>query len=177
MIAAAAGFFLSGCRATPKADRRLEKYAPEATEECCLLFHKANRFKLHPNRQYAVFNTTPIQLPAAPLYDADKVYSVTPMTLRNIIDPLMTGVVSPKKIRRILIDPGHGGRDTGAAGKKSLEKELNLLLALEISKALSQAGFQVVMTRTKDIYLTLPQRAAMVKTQKADLVGAHCIFG
>ena len=169
LTAAAAGILLSGCRAAPKADHRLGKYAPEASEECCLLFYKANRFKLHPNRQYAVFNTTPIQLPAAPFYNADKVYSVTPMTLRNIIEPLMTGVVSRGAVRRILLDPGHGGHDGGAAGKISREKELNFLLALEIRKALHQAGFQVDMTRSADIYLTLPARVAMVKKVKADL--------
>ena len=147
----------------------MQRRRPEASEECCQLFYKTNSFKLHPNRQYAVFNTTPIQLPAAPLYSADKVYSVTPMTLRNIIDPLMTGVLPRKNIRRILLDPGHGGHDAGAAGKMSREKELNFLLALEIKKALLQAGFQVAMTRTKDSYLTLPARVAMVKELKADI--------
>ena len=169
ILAAAAGLFLSGCRTAPKADRRLGKYAPEVSEECCLLFYKSNRFKLHPNRQYAVFNTTPIQLPAAPFYSSEKVYSVTPMTLRNIIDPLMTGVFPTQKIRRILIDPGHGGHDAGAVGRSSREKDLNFLLALEIRNELQKAGFQVIMTRNKDIFLTLPQRVAMVKKYGADL--------
>lgn len=161
---------LTGCSTTPSADSRLAKYAPEASEKECLLFHKANRFKLHPNRQYAVFNKTPIQLPAAPFYDSKtKVYSVTPMTLRNIIDPLMTGSIKPMKIRRILLDPGHGGHDAGALGRYSKEKDLNFHLALAIRQALLQAGFQVEMTRTKDVFLPLAQRVALVRKYKADL--------
>lgn len=161
---------LTGCKSTPSADKRLAKYAPEANEKECFLFHKANRFKLHPNRQYALFNTTPIQLPAAPFYDAEtKVYSVTPMTLRNIIDPLMTASIKPMPVKRILLDPGHGGHDGGAPGKFSKEKDLNFLLALDVKKALLRAGFQVVMTRTQDVYLPLAQRVELVRKHKADL--------
>lgn len=165
----AAILLLAGCRNTPSVHARLEKYQPEPSEENCLLFHKSNRFKLHPNRQYAVFNTTPIQLPVAPSYNTELVYDVTPMTLRNIIDPLMTGRIAPRQVKKILLDPGHGGHDAGASGKVSREKELNFLLASEIRNALQKAGFQVMMTRNKDIYLTLPARVAMVKKTGADL--------
>lgn len=165
-----AALLLTGCKTTPSADKRLAKYAPEASENECFLYHKANRFKLHPNRQYALFNSTPVQLPAAPFYDAQtKVYSVTPMTLRNIIDPLMTGNIKRLPVKRILLDPGHGGHDAGALGKYSKEKDLNFRLALEIKQALSRAGFQVAMTRTQDVYLPLAQRVALVQKHKADL--------
>ena len=165
----AALLLLAGCRNTPAVHSRLEKYRPEPSAENCLLFHKANRFKLHPNRQYAVFNTTPVQLPVAPSYNEELIYDVTPMTLRNIIDPLMTGRIAPRQVRKVLLDPGHGGHDTGAVGKVSREKELNFLLASEIGNALEKAGFQVIMTRKKDIYLPLPARVAMVKKTGADI--------
>ena len=168
--AVTAALLLTGCRTTPSADKLLAKYAPEAGEKECFLFHKGNRFKLHPNRQYALFNATPFRLPAAPFYnEKTKVYSVTPMTLRNIIDPLMTGTIKRMSVKRILLDPGHGGRDAGALGKYSKEKDLNFRLALEIKQALLRSGFQVVMTRTQDVYLPLAQRVALVKKHKADL--------
>ena len=169
LCSTAAILLLAGCRNTPSVHSRLEKYQPEPTAENCLLFHKANRFKLHPNRQYAVFNTTPVQLPVAPSYNEELIYDVTPMTLRNIIDPLMTGRIAPRQVRKVLLDPGHGGPDTGALGQFSREKELNFLLASEIGNALKKAGFQVMMTRSKDTYLPLSARVALVKKTGADI--------
>lgn len=169
LLTAAVGLLLAGCTTPPSAEKRLSKYAPAATEENCLLSWGGNTFKLHPNRQYALFNRTPIQLPAAPVYGTDKVYKVTPGTLRNIIDPLMTGKIPRRRIRLILIDPGHGGHDAGAPGKIATEKQLNLLLGIEIGKALQRAGFRVLMTRNKDVFLTLSARSALVGKSKADL--------
>ena len=162
---------LTGCSTTPcpRAEERLQKYAPLPTEENCILRWKSNTFKLHPNRQYAVFNGVPVQLPAPPMYGEDKIYRVTPMTMRNIIDPLMTGKMEQHKVKRILIDPGHGGHDAGAIGKISKEKDLNFLLAKEIASALQRAGFTVVMTRTNDRFIPLKERAELVRKQKADL--------
>ena len=165
---------LSGCRNDPSAAPNLAAFSPVPTENCCLLTYGKNTFKLHPDRQYALFNATPVQLPAPAAYGEDKCYRVTPGTLRNIIVPLMTGEVPARKIRRILIDPGHGGHDAGASGKASREKELNLLLASEIRAALNRAGFQTVMTRDRDVFLPLRDRVKLVKKYKADLfVSVH----
>ena len=169
LLAAVIPFWGTGCRSTPGTDKSLRKYSPVATEENCILVWQKNSFKLHPNRQYAVFNGTPIQLPEAPRYSQEMIYSVTPGILKNIIDPLLTGRYPQRQITRILIDPGHGGNDTGALGKVSKEKDLNLLLAQEIAFALKKAGFRVFMTRTKDIFLPLKTRVAMVKKYNADL--------
>ena len=56
---------ISGCGTTPQAAPGLFRYSPEPTPEYCMLYKGANRFKLHPDRQYAVFNNIPIQLPVA----------------------------------------------------------------------------------------------------------------
>lgn len=169
LLTAAFLISVTGCSSTPKADKRLQKYAPAASEDNCTLHWRGNVFKLHPNRQYAVFNGTPIQLPAAPHYGSDRIYTVTPGTLKNIIDPLMTGRYPRRSIRKILIDPGHGGHDAGAIGKLSKEKNLNFLLAKEIAFALKRAGFQVFMTRNNDTFIPLRTRVTMVKKCKADL--------
>lgn len=161
--------FTAGCSTTPKADRRLSKYAPVPTGESCILKWRGNIFKLHPNRQYALFNGIPVQLPAAPVYDSEKCYSVTPGTLKNIIDPLMTGRIPSRRIRRILIDPGHGGHDAGAVGRASKEKDLNYLLAQEIGIALQKQGFQVLLSRRKEKFLSLKARVDLVRKVKADL--------
>ncbi len=57
----------------------------------------------------------------------------------------------------VVIDPGHGGRDGGAVGDDgTLEKDLNLAVALKLKSILESADIQVVMTRETDIELASP---------------------
>ena len=170
-LAAAAASILnfSGCGTAPKASPALSVYSPEPAAEYCMLYRGVNRFKLHPDRQYAVFNNIPIQLPVAPSYGKNRIYQVVPIVMSGIIDPLMTGAIPFRSVRRILLDPGHGAHDSGAVGQISREKHLNLLLAQEIRKTLTRQGFQVVMTRSQDTFLSLPDRVALVKKHKADI--------
>lgn len=69
----------------------------------------------------------------------------------------------PPSAVRILVDPGHGGTDTGAISPHGwCEKDVNLMQALVIRDALRKAGFQVLMTRDDDSFPTLysrPKRA------------------
>ncbi|WP_255575760.1 N-acetylmuramoyl-L-alanine amidase [Caproiciproducens faecalis] len=69
----------------------------------------------------------------------------------NKIDK-MALALAQKQNPTIVIDPGHGGEDGGAAGKNSaLEKDINLAIALQLEKLLQSSGTRVVMTRTTDI--------------------------
>ncbi|MGE4565381.1 MAG: N-acetylmuramoyl-L-alanine amidase [Victivallaceae bacterium] len=72
-------------------------------------------------------------------------------------------------IRRILLDPGHGGSDTGAKGAKLLEKDVNLEIARRVAKRLREMDFSVFMTREDDRDLSLDERAAMTTGCNADL--------
>lgn len=75
-------------------------------------------------------------------------------------------------VRRVVIDPGHGGRDPGAPGslpgvyEKDVVLGLSKILAKKIERDL---GLEAIMTRTSDTYLTLEERTAMANTHKADL--------
>jgi N-acetylmuramoyl-L-alanine amidase len=72
----------------------------------------------------------------------------------------------------VLIDPGHGGRDPGAPGVSgtSREKDLTLAMASELADLLEQRGrVRVAMTREKDKYLTLEQRAGISRRLHAGL--------
>ncbi len=55
--------------------------------------------------------------------------------------------------RKIVVDPGHGGIDSGANCKDFLEKEINLTFAKKIKKELEKFGAEVILTREKDISL------------------------
>lgn len=82
-------------------------------------------------------------------------------------------------IRHIVIDPGHGGKDPGAIAFGIKEKDVVLRLSkLLATKLKEQHGYEVNLTRTKDVYLPLEERTAIANTKKADLflslhVNAH----
>jgi len=76
------------------------------------------------------------------------------------------------KISRIVIDPGHGGFDTGTIGPHGLmEKDLCLDVALRLGRLIQQKlpGAQVIYTRHDDTFIPLEQRTAIANEAKADL--------
>jgi N-acetylmuramoyl-L-alanine amidase len=69
-----------------------------------------------------------------------------------------------------VVDPGHGGKDTGTSTPGGLaEKEVTLDIGLRLRHLLEQAAFEVVMTRDKDEAVPLRQRTALANAQSADL--------
>ena len=75
------------------------------------------------------------------------------------------------KIRTVVIDPGHGGKDSGALGKFSMEKDVVLAIALKLGKFIEEniPDVKVVYTRTTDVFIPLYQRAEIANKCKADL--------
>lgn len=71
----------------------------------------------------------------------------------------------------LAIDPGHGGKDPGALGKKSKEKNINLNVALELGRMISQnyPDVKIVYTRKTDKWVPLKERATIANKAKADL--------
>lgn len=73
--------------------------------------------------------------------------------------------------KKIVIDAGHGGKDSGAVGNGLLEKNLTLQLALKTRDYLKEyAGADVRLTREKDVYLTLDARTDLANDWGADLL-------
>lgn len=81
-------------------------------------------------------------------------------------------------IRRIAIDPGHGGKDPGAIGWRGIrEKDIALQVALKVAKYLKTLNptLEVRLTRTQDVFVPLSKRGAMANRWGADLfVSIHC---
>jgi N-acetylmuramoyl-L-alanine amidase len=73
------------------------------------------------------------------------------------------------KIRRICLDPGHGGKDPGNRVGSNEEKRFTLLLAQEVSAQLTKAGLLVTLTRTSDTFVDLPSRPDTARRRNADL--------
>jgi len=75
------------------------------------------------------------------------------------------------QVGRIVIDPGHGGKDKGAISPNGLfEKDVVLAIAKRLKKDMENTlGCEVILTRTNDRFLSLEERTAMANAQKADL--------
>ena len=71
----------------------------------------------------------------------------------------------------VVIDAGHGGRDAGALGRRSREKNINLAVALALGNLIKSnlPDVKVVYTRSTDVFVELDQRARIANKAKADL--------
>ncbi len=80
-------------------------------------------------------------------------------------------VPSKKLIKTIVIDPGHGGNETGARGVYgTLEKDVTLSIARKLKEVIErELKYRVVMTREADVTVPLERRAAIANNNKADL--------
>jgi len=76
-----------------------------------------------------------------------------------------------KSFKTIVIDPGHGGKDPGARGQRGTEeKDITLKVALKLRDLLSkQPGVRILMTRERDEFVELEDRAKFANGQQADL--------
>ena len=73
-------------------------------------------------------------------------------------------------VSRIVIDPGHGGKDPGASGSKTTEAAVVLDVALRVEKILAaEGGIEVVLTRRTDTFVPLEERTELANRHTADL--------
>jgi N-acetylmuramoyl-L-alanine amidase len=82
-------------------------------------------------------------------------------------------------LRTIVIDAGHGGKDDGASGKYSNEKDITLAIALKLQQTLQDAmpDVNIVMTRTTDVFDAPPVKANKANAAGGDLfVSIHCDY-
>ncbi|MGH7992931.1 MAG: N-acetylmuramoyl-L-alanine amidase family protein, partial [Limisphaerales bacterium] len=122
------------------------------------------------NSHYVEINGIQVAL-SFPVANQRGVALVAQFDLDAAIRPLMfpSRYAPPAAIRTICLDPGHGGRDTGNCVNWHYEKTYTLALAGELRDQLTKAGFHVILTRTKDTYVELPDRPALANQRGADL--------
>ncbi|MAZ46170.1 MAG: hypothetical protein CMM98_01135 [Rickettsiales bacterium] len=97
----------------------------------------------------------------------------------STLELLLTIKNIKKKRKIVVIDPGHGGKDSGAVGiTKKLEKNITLKVALLLKKEFSKyEEFNVILTREKDVYLKLRERTQIAKNSNADIfISLHADF-
>ena len=88
-------------------------------------------------------------------------------------EPHPLAIKAHKKMR-IVVDPGHGGKDPGAVRGKYREKDWNLAVGKELARLLGKGNFEVKITRDTDVFIALSQRSKIANNFKADLfVSVH----
>ena len=91
--------------------------------------------------------------------------------------PLCVLAQKGEKIQTIVIDAGHGGKDTGALGKLTTEKALNLAVALKFGAYIEEnlPDVKVIYTRKTDKFVELSERADIANRNNADVfISIHC---
>lgn len=101
------------------------------------------------------------------------VYLTFFLLITSLFLPCMAQEVPIAKLKTVVIDAGHGGKDAGALSpdKKFKEKDIVLDVALKLGKQISEAypDVEVIYTRSKDVYLTLDRRSDIANKNQADL--------
>lgn len=97
-----------------------------------------------------------------------------------VLGALLTASYSPypmTKLKIVVIDAGHGGKDPGTHGKKAQEKDVALSVAKKVTELFKKhrPDIRVIMTRSEDVFVPLYDRADIANKHKADLfVSIHC---
>lgn len=94
-----------------------------------------------------------------------------------VVIPVSANTGSGRRVANtVVIDAGHGGRDPGTRSRNGvLEKNVNLAIALAVAAQLRAQGIHVLLTRDRDVFVSLDQRAGIANRCGADLfVSIHC---
>jgi N-acetylmuramoyl-L-alanine amidase len=111
-----------------------------------------------------------------PVVERDGKLFVSRMDLSKLIHP----IIKPSHIRgsiifdTVVIDPGHGGEDSGAVGSYGAEKIYALDTSFRLKRMLEKQGFKVVLTRSSDVFISRPRRVEIANaTAKSVFVSIH----
>lgn len=102
---------------------------------------------------------------------------ISRMDLAKLIDPVLRPnyIKNAGDFRTVIIDPGHGGKDTGAKNKQGQEAAYNLAVAKRLRAILEAQGYRVVMTRESDVFLSLDERVELANSvrERAIFISIH----
>jgi N-acetylmuramoyl-L-alanine amidase len=124
------------------------------------------------NDRSLTLNDEPLAL-GAPIIDHAGALYLSKLDFDNNIFPLLSPNQIPgvPTLHHIILDPGHGGKDTGTTNDalKANEKSNTLDVALRLAAILRQRGYEVTLTRSDDNYVELTDRTDIANKAKGDL--------
>ena len=153
------------------------KHAPEITDGHILL-DSADVASLYKTDQAQTVPAVPASSSSAAKVSSSSAKAAavpaTPIPATTAAKP-KNETAGTREVKTIVIDPGHGGKDTGAQGKNSNEKDIVLAVGKLLKKELEKEGFNVKMTRDKDVFIELGERANLANQWDGDLfISLHC---
>ncbi|OGV39393.1 MAG: hypothetical protein A2020_09205 [Lentisphaerae bacterium GWF2_45_14] len=135
----------------------------------CGIYNKNNRFEFTFEKKEGSINKTKVYFLHAPYLRGYEPF-ISELDFLKVVEPILKArYIQTKKIRTIVIDPGHGAHDVGASGRIHDEKKLVLNIALKLKAALRAKGYIVYLTRDRDKFIPLEQRPYIASKYKADL--------
>jgi N-acetylmuramoyl-L-alanine amidase len=153
-------------KAPPRSKRRFPVWLWGALPAAGLAYLSLPPLVVSPGRASspAGINAQPIAAPALVLIPA-----LAPGIAQSPPQPLSRGVF-PLSVKKIIIDPGHGGKQTGAISESGVaEKEITLDIGLRLRRLMQKASFEVIMTRQTDQSIPLEKRVAFANANSADI--------
>lgn len=122
-----------------------------------------------------VFVGEQVVLLTEPVGMDESVIVIPPDFERRVIDLLKEAEADedirlPTRIKEIILDAGHGGKDPGAIGKSGVyEKDVVLDITKRLYKVLKNEGYKVILTRKDDTFISLQKRTEIASQNNADL--------
>ena len=117
-------------------------------------------------------NSIPIYLGFPTIESSSRLY-MAKADYQHVLQPILTpqAFLEKPKLRRIVIDAGHGGKDGGAKNDayRLHEKDLTLDVSRRLKSMLERRGYEVVMTRDSDVFIPLERRPQIANRAKGDL--------
>ncbi len=97
---------------------------------------------------------------SSPIVSKNGRYLLSNTDLVNLVDPVLrpTHIEKARPVRTVVVDAGHGGKDSGSRGYFSNEKVYTLKVARLLRDMLQKMGYRVVMTRDSDVFVSLSDR-------------------
>ncbi|MDD2597925.1 MAG: N-acetylmuramoyl-L-alanine amidase [Kiritimatiellae bacterium] len=142
------------------------------TAETCIFSNQTSTLIFHNNSRRVLINGVTVWLNVAPeLCASGAGWKISAIDMDLIALMLQAKPADKPQPLKIVLDPGHGGDDSGAItpGRDLYEKKITLELARRVGKILRSHGLKVRATRDSDKTLSLNERAAIARKEKADL--------
>ncbi len=128
-------------------------------------------FTVRPGSLNAYWDRIEVRLGFRPQLIGDQMF-LHALDIKKVLEPLShgTAVVTPAN-RLVVVDPGHGGANSGTRNVVTgrFEKDYTLDWARRLKPLLEQSGWRVLLTRTNDLTMTLAERVAFTEAQRANL--------
>ena len=138
-------------------------------KEKTVIWNRWHRLTFYHNKKNAIFDDVKVNLMFAPFNRGIQAY-VSDKDFLLMIDPILRHYsIKKHRMKVIMLDPGHGGKDIGGHGSRVKEKDFTLQIAKKLRNRLRARGYMVLMTRSYDKTLTLKQRTALMKRLKPDI--------